>query len=192
MGNSLSFCTVCRILLGTSNTPTLCLWPWVICCVSDMVLTHQKEWVTSGWPWSVWLLGPPAMPCSSAMQLTWYSPWMHHTGSIKRRYRHPLTDLKSVSLSSASVDYRRNGHVSGHGAEYLCLVFQSHCTWFIPNQQSLSSAEGIFVLPNGFCDLILTLCRDFYKLKQNEWETYGSIFVLMPITNESVIHVQIC
>lgn len=192
MGKSLPLCAVCRILLGTSNTPTLSLWPWVTCCVSDTALTHQKEWATSGWPWSVWLLGPPATPCSSATQLTWYSPWTHRTVSIKRRYSHPLADRKSASLSSASVDYRGNGDVSGHGAEPLCLVLQSHCCWFITNQQSLSSAEGMFVLPNGFCDLTLTLCRDFYKIKQNEWETSGSIFVLMPITNESVIHLQIC
>lgn len=27
------------------------------------------------------------------------------------------------------------------------------------------------MLPNGFCGLTLTFCRDFYKTKQNEWET---------------------
>lgn len=37
----------------------------------------------------------------------------------------------------------------------------------------------MFVLANGFCDLTLTLCRDFYKIKRNELETDGSIFVLL-------------
>lgn len=40
---------------------------WVTCCASGMEPRPQSACLTSGLPCWAWSLGPPAMPCSSAM-----------------------------------------------------------------------------------------------------------------------------